>query len=387
VRQTRNDQPVPIASGTRTYPPLILPPIALPLIPVHPSRAAAALSSVSLFFLCNHLISSSCLSPVGTPYQAHGNTNSDDHYRTPNSFSDSMAQPTLMPRLATLSDTRKASHLGWLCGPGIQAPRVDDHSYSHHDVWHDASLYYQTEADCPYSPYSPLRTQSQYHVCSCSDNGPPKPSPSPSQPPFPDSFYRQLQVPENRDNSLLPSRNNFSASPFIQQWNSNQTTCPYVPSHKQNVDGPPFDKRFLARKRQSQSTSLTQDNVELHNTLHSRQLPGSLPNRPLIQDRVGSDRTRANSNSRRTNPNKKVFDCPILGCGATITTRHNFDSGYRIFSETEDQPQVTLLVGHLNSHYGLKPYRCGQGTCEKTFGTGTEVKRHRTKHCPYRRLS
>lgn len=278
------------------------------------------------------------MSPAGTPYQAHGDTNSDDHYRTPNSFSDSMAQPTLMPRLATLSDIRKASPSGRLCGPGIVASPVDYHPYSHHDVsrWHNASPYYQTGSDCPYSLYSPTRTQSQYHGCSCSDNDPSKPSPSPSQfssESFLDPFYRQLPVPEIRDNGLLPSKYHFLASPSIQQCNENQVSYPYAPSHKQNVDGPSFDRRFSPRQYQSQLTSLTKGNVELHNTLHSSQPPGSLINRPLLQIRVGSDRTRANSHSRRTNPNKKVFACPIPECGATITSKHNFDSGYRIFQK------------------------------------------------------
>jgi len=243
-----------------------------------------------------------------------------------------MAQPTLIPRFTTLSDIRKVSPLSRLCGPGVQAPPVDDHPYSHHGVWHNASLYYQAGADCPYSLCSPTRFQSQYHGCSCSDNGPPKPFPSPSQLPpesLPDSFYRQ--APEIRDDSLLPSRYNCSTSPSIQQWNANQISYPYVPSHKQNVDGPPFDRRLLSRQRQSQFTSLTQGNVKLHNTLHSSQPTGPPPNRPLLQLRVGSDRTRANSHSRRTNPNKKVFVCPISECGATITSKHNFDSGYRIF--------------------------------------------------------
>jgi len=247
-----------------------------------------------------------------------------------------------MPRLATSSDIRKASALGRLCGPGILAPPVDYHPYnpySHHDVprWHNASPYYQTGADCPYSLYSPTRTQPQYYSCSCSDNDPPKPSPSPSQfssESFPVPFYRQSSVPENRDNNLFPSRNHCLASPSIQQC-ENQINYPHTLSHKQNVDGPPFDRRLLQRQRQAQLTSLTKGNVELHNTLHSSQHfsqpPGFLMNRPLLQIRVGSDRTRANSHSRRTNPNKKVFVCPISGCGATITSKHNFDSGYRIF--------------------------------------------------------
>jgi hypothetical protein len=47
---------------------------------------------------------------------------------------------------------------------------------------------------------------------------------------------------------------------------------------------------------------------------------------PLFQSRVGSDRTRAISRSRRSNPDKKLLHCPVPGCGATLTSRHNFKS-------------------------------------------------------------
>ncbi|EKM78693.1 hypothetical protein AGABI1DRAFT_128978 [Agaricus bisporus var. burnettii JB137-S8] len=46
----------------------------------------------------------------------------------------------------------------------------------------------------------------------------------------------------------------------------------------------------------------------------------------MFQPRVGSDRTRAISRSRRSNPDKKLLHCPIAGCGATLTSRHNFKS-------------------------------------------------------------
>jgi hypothetical protein len=49
---------------------------------------------------------------------------------------------------------------------------------------------------------------------------------------------------------------------------------------------------------------------------------------PLFQSRVGSDRTRAISISRRSNLDKKLLHCDVPGCGATLTSRHNFKSTF-----------------------------------------------------------
>lgn len=104
----------------------------------------------------------------------------------------------------------------------------------------------------------------------------------------------------------------------------------------------------------------------------------------LRQVRVGSDRTRAISQARRTNPNKKLFYCDVPGCGANLTSMHNFKSQCLESHRPGSRKLIPVLTGHQNSHLGRKPHKCGQGCCKKSFGTSAEAKRHRLHHCNQR---
>ncbi|KAJ4477479.1 hypothetical protein J3R30DRAFT_3703905 [Lentinula aciculospora] len=69
--------------------------------------------------------------------------------------------------------------------------------------------------------------------------------------------------------------------------------------------------------------------------------------------KVASDALVTAATGRRKN--EATFRCDIPGCKATFTAKHN-------------------LNNHLNSHFGIKSFRCPQ--CERDFGTPHVLRRH-----------
>ena len=263
-----------------------------------------------------------CLSSTGTPYLAHGDIN-DGLYR--------MDWPA--PRFGPiLRDSRKAPPL---CEPYEPSGLAD--YYSHHNFahWHDQSTDYEAGVNCPCSLYPCARTQPQYNARSCSDNDSPKSSPSSDQFSSEGSsiaFQHQFPVLANKSTSLSPSMsgNYCLPSPPPQQWNNQNNyhhSYNHVLSWNQNSGRTSLDRNSLIQHQQW--TSLPQSHAELHKTL-SPNLSVTMGLVPL-HSRIGSERTRQNSQSRRTNPHKKVLTCLIRGCGATITSKHNMNSGCRVF--------------------------------------------------------
>ncbi|KAF9453425.1 hypothetical protein P691DRAFT_771408 [Macrolepiota fuliginosa MF-IS2] len=145
---------------------------------------------------------------------------------------------------------------------------------------------------------------------------------------------------------FAPVPGEYAPPPSGSHWNNEYNPFVSATSSPSISD----DSHFTRTNLQRMSPSLAYEE-------HGRTSP--------FQTRVGSDRTRKISHARRTNPDKPLFHCDVPGCGATITSKHNFKS-------------------HQNSHRGIKNHACGQGTCEKRFGTSQEAKRHRLNHCQFR---
>jgi hypothetical protein len=247
-----------------------------------------------------------------------------------------------------LPESRKASPLGGMYGPGpnglpvsVNYPQDGQNSDIAH--WpHDAHTTYQTGGAHSYDFYTqtPTRSQSIYHARSYSDNGSTElfTSSSPSSVQFssegsPFGSHRDLPPPINRSNSLPPlvSGDCYTLPPPHQQWNNSQNNYVQASSDYQKGGVPSSDERLLRDRSPRQWLSPSQTHEELKRQ-PSPSNSGSEDTPTLFQARVGSDRTRAISRSRRTNPDKKLFVCTIQGCGATITSKHNFKSGYSTFS-------------------------------------------------------
>ncbi|KAI0078114.1 hypothetical protein K474DRAFT_1564767, partial [Panus rudis PR-1116 ss-1] len=39
-------------------------------------------------------------------------------------------------------------------------------------------------------------------------------------------------------------------------------------------------------------------------------------------------------------------------------------------------PRPNILATHMNSHYGLKPFKCPAPSCTKTFAAKSNARRH-----------
>lgn len=80
----------------------------------------------------------------------------------------------------------------------------------------------------------------------------------------------------------------------------------------------------------------------------------------LVKPIVGSAQTRRASKERRTDC--AAFDCPVKGCGSSVTKKHN-------------------LMYHLQSHYGFESsYRCH--ICQRGISHAASLKRHMKGHEP-----
>ncbi|KAF5359801.1 hypothetical protein D9756_003342 [Leucocoprinus leucothites] len=280
---------------------------------------------------------------LGTPYQTSGNIAEigDVPYGSSRFHHDgspmSLSTPTnpVNGLGLVLSEPRKSSPLGGIYGAGSNglAISVDfqQEGQNHHDVthWDDTNMGYQTGAGSSYDSYNqtPTRSQSQYHTRSYSDNGSAEILPS-STTHFSSgggSFgsHRNIPAPINRSNSLPPLMpvSYYPPSTLAQQWNNSQNNYAPVSANYQNAGIPSADEDSF-----KQWLSPPQTHEELNSSPSPTNNQSESAGAPLFQARVGSDRTRAISRSRRTNPDKKLFACDIPGCGATITSKHNFKS-------------------------------------------------------------
>ncbi len=140
---------------------------------------------------------------------------------------------------------------------------------------------------------------------------------SPRGSPF--NIHRDLAVSDGRSFSLPPSVPEYPPPAADPQYNYSNYHFDTPSAPPETGPYPPSGSQWLTRTSSPQSSAST--------SLECETASGS-----LCQTRVGSDRIRAISRSRRTNPDKKLFHCSVPGCGATLTSNHNFKSRCLVLS-------------------------------------------------------
>ncbi|THU77671.1 hypothetical protein K435DRAFT_701862 [Dendrothele bispora CBS 962.96] len=79
----------------------------------------------------------------------------------------------------------------------------------------------------------------------------------------------------------------------------------------------------------------------------------------VVKPTIGSEAAQEAAHRRRNSDSKSSHKCSL--CGRGLTAKHNLDN-------------------HINSHYGIKKYRCPY--CDQASGTRHVLKRHALKKHP-----
>ncbi|KAJ3566147.1 hypothetical protein NP233_g7184 [Leucocoprinus birnbaumii] len=270
---------------------------------------------------------------LGTPYQVSGSIAEigDAPYGSSRLHHDGSPMMQSTPTNPVnglglvLPEPRKASPLGMLYGPGSNGLSLSDYpreGQNTHDIahWNDSDTDYQNGAGPSYGFYNqaPVRSQSS-HFRSYSDNGSAEilstPSPNFSSESSPFGSHRTLPAPINRSNSLPPlmSTDYYSLPQPNPQWNNSQNNYVHIQSHYQNPAIPSSDEgSYMRRHSPQQWLSPSQTHEDLNSSPSPTSNASESASPALFQARVGSDRTRAISRQRRTNPDKKLFATRIL---------------------------------------------------------------------------
>lgn len=196
-------------------------------------------------------------------------------------------------------------------------------------TWHSSNPY-ATEAGPSHNHFCtqmPPRSQPLAHHRSHSDNGAGAMFSSPTVQLLPSMFLPQSSSIGLSHGLTPPLLRSLSLPPPV--------TPEYVPPTSQSHWND-NSYNYLAHNDQNDTASLPSDDGPLQiaqRLLSPAQVyeeGGQTSPRnegpPTYQARVGSERIREISRLRRTNPDKKLLHCHFPGCGATITSRHNFKS-------------------------------------------------------------
>ncbi|KAJ3573005.1 hypothetical protein NP233_g2707 [Leucocoprinus birnbaumii] len=286
--------------------------------------------------------------------------------------------PTISAKVLglVLPERQKSSPLGILYQPSskdLYTPVYTQEGQNSPDIahWNDSDTVYRYGVDTSYGYYYQAPLESQSRFLSHSDEGSADilstPSPGPSSEGSPFGPHCPLPVPRSSSPPPLKSTDSYNPPQQISQRN-NQDDYAYVQSNTQ-IPALSSSNNIYYKQRHSPQQGVSP--AQTYRSFNSSSFPISNASKraspALIQARVGTENTRSKSNQRRTKTDKSLFICDVPGCEATLTSKYNFNC-------------------HMNSHYGIKPHACGQGRCQKSFGTMAGVKRHLLSCMRFREL-